>query len=154
MTVEPLLADSQAKLRAALELVFASADAYAPFTPGRIYSPQEREPYDALSDRFLRAFESSLKFFRTWERVREANVSDTFRDLLLRMEKVGLISDHSTWVALRDLRNPGVTITCPMNSPPCMRRSSARPCRNSGVLRPPQPPGSGRREPQPWGNSR
>jgi hypothetical protein len=105
MTVEPLLADSQAKLRAALELVFASAAAYAPFTPGRIYSPQEREPYDALSDRFLRAFESSLKFFRTWERVREANVSDTFRDLLLRMEKVGLISDHSTWVALRDLRN-------------------------------------------------
>ncbi len=105
MTVEPLLADSQAKLRAALELVFASAATYAPFTPGRIYSPQEREPYDALSDRFLRAFESSLKFFRTWERVREANVSDTFRDLLLRMEKVGLISDHSTWVALRDLRN-------------------------------------------------
>lgn len=105
MTVEPLLADSQAKLRAALELVFASADAYAPFTPGRIYSPKEREPYDALSDRFLRAFESSLKFFRTWERVREANVSETFRDLLLRMEKIGLVSDLSTWIALRDLRN-------------------------------------------------
>jgi hypothetical protein len=105
MTVEPLLADSRAKLQAALELVFASAIGYAPFVPCRIYSPQEREPYDALSDRFLRAFESSLKFFRTWERVREANVSDTFRDLLLRMEKVGLISDLATWVALRDLRN-------------------------------------------------
>jgi len=49
MTLEPLLADSQAKLRAALELVFASAVRYAPFTPSRIYSPQEREPYDALS---------------------------------------------------------------------------------------------------------
>jgi hypothetical protein len=60
MTLQSLLADSQAKLRAALELVFASAARYAPFTPGRIYSPQEREPYDALSDRFLRAFESSL----------------------------------------------------------------------------------------------
>jgi len=105
MTVEPLLADSRAKLQAALELVFASAIAYVPFVRGRIYSPREREPYDALSDRFLRAFESSLKFFRTWERVREANVSDTFRDLLLRMEKVGLISDLATWVALRDLRN-------------------------------------------------
>jgi hypothetical protein len=105
MTLEPLLADSQAKLRAALELVFASAVRYAPFTPSRIYSPQEREPYDALSDRFLRAFESSLKFFRTWERVREADVSETFRDLLLRMEKVGLISDLATWIALRDLRN-------------------------------------------------
>lgn len=105
MTVEPLLSDSQAKLRASLELVFASAAGYTPFAPGRMYSPREREPYDALGDRFLRAFESSLKFFRTWERVREANVSDTFRDLLLRMEKVGLISDLATWIALRDLRN-------------------------------------------------
>lgn len=105
MTVEPLLRDSQAKLRASLELVFASAATYTPFSPGQIYSPQEREPYDALSDRFLRAFESSLKFFRTWERVQEASVSDTFRDLLLRMEKVGLISSLSMWISLRDLRN-------------------------------------------------
>ena len=105
MTVEPLLADSRAKLQAALELVFASADGYAPFAPGRIYSPREREPYDALSDRFLRAFESSLEVFRTWERVREANASETFRDLLLRMEKVGLIGDLATWIGLRDLRN-------------------------------------------------
>lgn len=105
MTAEPLLADSRAKLQAALELVFASAAGYLPFAPGRIYSPREREPYDALSDRFLRAFESSLKFFRTWERVREANASETFRDLLLRMEKVGLISDLATWIGLRDLRN-------------------------------------------------
>jgi len=105
MTAEPLLTDSQAKLRAAFELVFASAATYKPFVVGRMYSPQEREPYDALSDRFLRAFESSLKFFRTWERVREANVSDTYRDLLLRMEKLGLISGLAEWIALRDLRN-------------------------------------------------
>jgi uncharacterized protein YutE (UPF0331/DUF86 family) len=105
MTVEPLLADSHAKLRAALELVFASAAGYRAFAADHIYSPQEREPYDALSDRFLRAFESSLKFFRTWERVREAEVSETFRDLLLRMEKLGLISGLTTWIGLRDLRN-------------------------------------------------
>jgi hypothetical protein len=47
MTVEPLLTDSRAKLRAALELVFASAADFVPFEPGRIYSPREREPYDA-----------------------------------------------------------------------------------------------------------
>ena len=105
MTVEPLLADSRTKLRAALELVFASAAGYAPFAPDHTYTPREREPYDALSDRFLRAFESSLKFFRTWERVREANVSETFRDLLLRMEKIGLISSLATWIGLRDLRS-------------------------------------------------
>ena len=105
MTAEPLLTDSQAKLRSAFELVFASAATYKPFVVGRMYSPQEREPYDALSDRFLRAFESSLKFFRTWERVREANVSDTYRDLLLRMEKLGLISGLAEWIALRELCN-------------------------------------------------
>jgi uncharacterized protein YutE (UPF0331/DUF86 family) len=92
-------------LRAALELVFASAAGYRPFAPDHVYSPQEREPFDALSDRFLRACESSLKFFRTWERVREAEISETFRDLLLRMEKLGLISGLATWIALRDLRN-------------------------------------------------
>ena len=32
-------------------------------------------------------------------------MSETFRDLLLRMEKLGLISSLATWVALRDLRN-------------------------------------------------
>ena len=105
MTTEPLLIDSQAKLRAAFELVFASAATYKPYIAGHIYSPQEREPYDALSDRFLRAFESSLEFFRTWERVREANVSDPYRDLLLRMEKLGLISGLAEWISLRDLRN-------------------------------------------------
>ena len=46
-----------------------------------------------------------MKFFRTWERVREATSSETFRDLLLRMEKLGLISDHACWLGLRDLRN-------------------------------------------------
>lgn len=32
-------------------------------------------------------------------------MSQTFRDLLLRMEKIGLISDLATWIGLRDLRN-------------------------------------------------
>jgi len=105
MTAEPLLVESAGKLRAALDLVLASAEAYAPFEPHRAYTPKEREPYDAFSDRFLRAFESALKFFRTWERVREAAPSETFRDLLLRMEKLGFISGHEAWIALRDLRN-------------------------------------------------
>ena len=58
-----------------------------------------------LSDRFLRSFESALKFFRTWERVRESDASETFRDLLLRMEKLGFISNHNRWLILRDMRN-------------------------------------------------
>lgn len=105
MNVEPLLAASVEKFAAACGLLFASADSYRPFDPQRAYTPQEREPFDALSDRFLRGFESALKFFRTWERVREAAPSETFRDLLLRMEKLGLISGHERWIGLRDLRN-------------------------------------------------
>jgi len=105
MTTDPLLVESASKLRAALGLLFASEETYQAFEPDRPYSPKEREPYDALSDRFLRAFESSLKFFRTWERVQEAALSETFRDMLLRMEKLRLISSHECWIALRDLRN-------------------------------------------------
>ncbi|MES1999075.1 MAG: nucleotidyltransferase substrate binding protein [Pseudomonadota bacterium] len=105
MTTEPLLAASRDKLLAALELLFASVDDYPGFDPTLPYTPKEREPFDALSDRYLRAFESSLKFFKTWERVREAAPSETFRDLLLRMAKIGLITDLETWLNMRDIRN-------------------------------------------------
>ncbi|MBI4757216.1 MAG: hypothetical protein HY778_17760 [Betaproteobacteria bacterium] len=105
MTLEPLLAASRDKLLAALELLFASVDDYPGFDTRRAYTPKEREPFDALSDRYLRAFESSLKFFRTWERLREAAPSDTFRDLLLRAEKVDFATRAETWLRMRDLRN-------------------------------------------------
>ena len=105
MSIEPLLAGSRDKLIAALTLLFASIDYYPEFDPQRTYSPKEREPFDALSDRYRRAFESSLKFFRTWERVREAAPSESFRDLLLRMEKLDFISDAGLWLQLRDVRN-------------------------------------------------
>lgn len=103
--MEPLLASSRAKLNAALEMFLASVDDYPGFDAARVYAPKEREPLDAMSDRYLRAFESALKFFRTWERVREAAPSETFRDLLLRMEKLAFISDMSVWLAMRDVRN-------------------------------------------------
>ena len=44
MTAEPLLVESAAKLRAALALLFASADDFVPYDPGRAYAPKEREP--------------------------------------------------------------------------------------------------------------
>lgn len=103
--MEPLLLASRTTLFAAVDMFLASVAEYPGFDPERSYSPKEREPLDALSDRYLRAFESALRFFRTWERLREAAPSDTFRDLLLRMEKVGLISDRQTWLDMRDVRN-------------------------------------------------
>jgi len=100
-----ILAASKDKLAVALEILFASVEAYIPFDPAVRYTPKEREPYDALTDRYLRAFESSLKFFRTLERYREAAPSESFRDLLLRMEKYGVISAASLWIEMRDTRN-------------------------------------------------
>lgn len=105
MTTEPLLTNSRENLGAALALLAASVEDYPGFDPERDYTPKEREPFDALSDRYLRAFESSLRFFRTWERVREAQPSETFRDLLLRMEKLGMISGIEIWLRMRDVRN-------------------------------------------------
>jgi hypothetical protein len=105
MTLEPLIAASREKLFSAFDLLFASVDDYQGFDPSRKYTPKEREPFDALSDRYLRAFESSLKFFRTLERVREVAPSETFRDLLLRMHKLDFISDLDIWLRLRDVRN-------------------------------------------------
>jgi hypothetical protein len=100
-----IVSASQAKLAAALEILFASVDAYVPFDPARRYTPKQREPYDALTDRYLRAFESSLKYFRTLERFREAAPSETFRDLLQRMEKYRAITSAPLWIELRDTRN-------------------------------------------------
>ena len=63
------------------------------------------EPYDAMSDRFIRAVEVSLKFFRTHERYLFAESSDTIRDLLNRMATGDLITSTQLWVAMRDVRN-------------------------------------------------
>jgi uncharacterized protein YutE (UPF0331/DUF86 family) len=102
---QALLSASKDKLAAALEMLFASVDAYAAFDPARRYTPKEREPYDALTDRYLRAFESSLKFFRTLERFREVAPSESFRDLLQRMDKYGVITGAPLWIEMRDTRN-------------------------------------------------
>jgi len=103
--MEPLLFAARNRLDAALEVFLASVADYSGFDPGKRYTPKESEPLDALSDRYLRAFESALRFFRTWEQVREAAPSESFRDLLLRMEKLGFISETSVWLTLRDVRN-------------------------------------------------
>lgn len=105
MNKQVILSASKDKLAAALEILFASVDAYGPFDPARRYTPKQREPYDALTDRYLRAFESSLKFFRTLERFREVESSESFRDLLQRMEKYGVITGAPLWIEMRDTRN-------------------------------------------------
>ncbi len=96
---------SRDKYLAAIELVRASLEKVPPYDPGRKYTPDELEPYDALADRFVRAVETGIRFFRSYELYQEAVASETYRDLLNRMEKYGLISSVVLWVEMRDVRN-------------------------------------------------
>lgn len=93
------------RYREAADLVGASLPRYRPFDPARAYTPVEREPWDALCDRYLRAVEMAIRCFRTWERSRLATASDSYRDLLGNIEKWGLIADRELWFRMRDLRN-------------------------------------------------
>ncbi len=86
-------------------LVEASLSRITPYDVNQNYTPEEMEPYDAMSGRFIRAVEVSLKFFRTYERYLFVESSDTIRDLLNRMATVDLITSTQLWVAMRDVRN-------------------------------------------------
>ena len=87
------------------DLVFTLTNNIAPYNSKKKYTPLELEPYDALSIRFIRSVEMSLKAFRTIELYYEAVSSETLRDLLLKMEKYHVISSLQTWFDMRDIRN-------------------------------------------------
>jgi hypothetical protein len=89
----------------AIALVEASLQSLKPYDPTRPYSPEQREPYDALCDRFVRALETCFRFFRTWERVMYGENSETLRDLLLRAEKLHLTTSVRIWMDMREARN-------------------------------------------------
>ncbi len=89
----------------AILLVEASLNRVSPFDLDKTYSPLEAEPYDALCDRFIRAIETSIKYFRSYEKLMFAENSETLRDLLNRMEKLNLISSLDIWMKMRDVRN-------------------------------------------------
>ncbi len=88
-----------------IHLVDASLKNIPFFDSNKEYTPKELEPYDALSDRFIRAVEISLKFFRSYEKLMFGENSDTLRDILNRMAKLELISSTELWLRMRDVRN-------------------------------------------------
>lgn len=93
------------KVKAAMQLVEFSLNKLTPFDASRLTTADDFEPYDALSDRFIRVTETFIKFFRSYERLQFAEESDTLRDQLNRMEKLGLISSTELWFRIRDVRN-------------------------------------------------
>ena len=100
-----LISAARQKVLNTIMLVEASLSRITPYDVNQNYTPEEMEPYDAMSDRFIRAVEVSLKFFRTYERYLFVESSDTIRDLLNRMATVDLITSTQLWVAMRDVRN-------------------------------------------------
>ena len=88
-----------------LDLVGASLSEYRPFDPAIDYTPKLLEPYDALADRFVRAIECCLRYFRSQEIHEFGEQSDTTRNLLNRMEKLGWVSDAGLWLTMRNIRN-------------------------------------------------
>ena len=93
------------KAISSISLFAASVKRYRSFDPRRRYTPKQLEPYDALADRYIRAVETSIRFFRAYERYQFGEPSDTLRDLLNRMAKLRLVSSVPLWIDMRDQRN-------------------------------------------------
>jgi len=53
----------------------------------------------------MRCVEVAIKFFRTYEYYLQAEQSQSFRDGLHAMEKLGLISTVDIWLDMRNMRN-------------------------------------------------
>jgi hypothetical protein len=93
------------KMIRGIELLRASVEEFVSFDTERVYSPKELEPYDALSDRFMRSTETAIQYFRSLRLNDEGTDTETFRDLLLYMHKRDLITDPELWIEMRNLRN-------------------------------------------------
>ncbi len=100
-----LLKQAQIKLHRSFLLVEASLQDLIRYDMTKNYTPKELEPYDALSDRFIRCIEVFVRYFKTYEYYNYAVASDTFRDGLNKMATLGLITDVTLWMRMRDTRN-------------------------------------------------
>jgi len=87
------------------QLLHASVCKTGNYDPNKNYTADELEPYDAMSDRFIRTVEIAIKFFKTYEYYVQAKQSQTLRDGLHQMEKLDFISNLDIWVDMRDIRN-------------------------------------------------
>lgn len=100
-----VLAARRADYLSACNLVASSVKRTAHFDPDREYTPDEREPFDALCDRFVRAVETAIGLFRAYERFAQGISSPTLRDMLHVMEKTALVTDAERWLDMREVRN-------------------------------------------------
>ncbi|MDF1583208.1 MAG: hypothetical protein P1P78_07840 [Methyloprofundus sp.] len=101
-------------------LLNASVEKTGAYHADKIYTPDELEPYDALSDRFMRTVEVAIKFFRSYEYYLQAEQSQSLSDGLHQMEKLELISNIDVCLEMRDMRNRIVHDYVPEKLSKCM----------------------------------
>ena len=99
------LQENKRKLQSSAKLLIHSLQRVDAFDPKKDYTPQELEPYDALTSRFIRFYEMALQYFRTYDYVNNISPTDNFRDLIHYMHKQQLIDDENTWFEMRVVRN-------------------------------------------------
>lgn len=92
-------------LKKAAALLKAALDKFKPYVLEKIYTSDELEYYDSLSFRFEKCVELNLSFFRSLEIFLYSKFSDTLRDRLLVVQKLGLIDTIDFWMEMRLLRN-------------------------------------------------
>lgn len=88
-----------------ISVLEASISKVKPFDEHKNYTYDELEPYDALSDRFMRTVEVLFKFLRSYQIFNEGISSETLRDLLLYAEKLNFITSVEIWFEMREVRN-------------------------------------------------
>lgn len=96
-----LIFDEFKDLKKVVNLLHASVKKFKPYKTKKIYTPDELEYYDSLSFRFKKAVELMLIFFKSQEFYTQAKTSDTLRDRLLMMQKIGLVDDIVFWLQAR-----------------------------------------------------
>jgi len=92
-------------LQKAASLLAGSVKKYKPYSAKTKYTPKQMEYYDALSFRYEKAVEVALYFFKSLESYLYSAESDTLRNRLLTMEKLGIINSAEKWLEVRLLRN-------------------------------------------------
>lgn len=92
-------------LQKAASLLAGSVKKYKPYAPKTEYTSRQMEYYDALSFRYEKTVEVALYFFRSLESYLYSAESDTLRNRLLTMEKLGIIDSAEKWLEVRLLRN-------------------------------------------------
>jgi hypothetical protein len=91
-------------LEKAASLLAGSVKKYKPYSAKTKYTPKQMEYYDALSFRYEKTVEVALYFFRSLESYLYSAESDTLRNRLLTMEKLGIIDSAEKWLEVRLLR--------------------------------------------------